>query len=548
MSTTLSCVYQRFAATAAEHPQNHGLWVESVTAANYGIPAGGIRWGEAAAEVERLRAAYAAAGYGHGHRVALLLENRPAFLFHWLALNANGCSAVPLHADLRAAELEYLVGHSEAVLAVVLPARVADLQAAASAAGQACAVVAHEGVGHGPLPPAQTPAPRAGQTVGLASECALLYTSGTTGRPKGCRLSNDYFLRAGRWYAQLAGVCQVRPHAERIITPLPLNHVNAMAFSTMVVWTAGGCLVQLDRFHPASWWDSVRESGATILHYLGVMPAMLLSAPESEADRQHGVRWAFGAGVDRRNHAAFEQRFGLPLVEAWAMTETGAAACIMANHEPRQVGTHCFGKPASFVQVRLVDDAGQDVPVGEPGELLVRSSGPDPRAGFFSGYLKDEATTEEAWAGGWFHTGDVVRADDQGLLYFVDRRKNVIRRSGENISALEVESVLNQHPAVKTAAVAATPDALRGDEVLACIVPREPVSPEARQAIAHSLVDHALQRLAYYKAPGYVAFVDALPLTVSQKIQRGQLKELALSLPGQAHCVDTRSLKKRTSA
>jgi len=403
-------------------------------------------------------------------------------------------------------------------------------------------------VGNGPLPPAQVPAPRAGQAVGLASECALLYTSGTTGRPKGCRLSNDYFLRAGRWYAQLGGVCQVRPHAERIITPLPLNHVNAMAFSTMVVWTAGGCLVQLDRFHPGSWWDSVRESGATLLHYLGVMPAMLLSAPASEADRQHGVRWAFGAGVDRRNHAAFEQRFAVPLVEAWAMTETGAAACIMANHEPRQVGTHCFGKPASFVQVRLVDDAGQDVTVGEPGELWVRSSGPDPRAGFFSGYLKDEATTEEAWAGDWFHTGDVVRADEQGLLYFVDRRKNVIRRSGENISALEVESVLNQHPAVKTAAVAATPDALRGDEVLVCIVPREPVTPEARLAIAHSLVDHALQRLAYYKAPGYVAFVDALPLTVSQKIQRGQLKELALSLPGQAHCIDTRSLKKRTSA
>ena len=548
MTATLLSVYQRFAATAAERPQDYGLWVESVTAASYGIPAGGIRWGEAAAEVERLCAAYAAAGYGHGHRVALLLENRPAFLFHWLALNANGCSVVPLHADLRAAELEYLVGHSESVLAVVLPARVADLQAAASAAGQACAVVSHEQVGHGSLPPAQAPEPRAAQAVGLASECALLYTSGTTGRPKGCRLSNDYFLRAGRWYAQLDGVCQVRPHAERIITPLPLNHVNAMAFSTMVVWTAGGCLVQLDRFHPGSWWDSVRESGATVLHYLGVMPAMLLSAPPSVADRQHGVRWAFGAGVDRRNHAAFEERFALPLVEAWAMTETGAAACIMANLEPRQVGAHCFGKPASFVQVRLVDDAGQDVPVGEPGELLVRSSGPDPRVGFFSGYLKDEATTEEAWAGDWFHTGDGARADDQGLRYFVDRRKNVIRRSGENISALEVESVLNQHSAVKTAAVAATPDALRGDEVLACIVPREPVTPEARLAIAHSLVDHALQRLAYYKAPGYVAFVDALPLTVSQKIQRGQLKELALSLPGQAHCVDTRSLKKRTSA
>jgi acyl-CoA synthetase (AMP-forming)/AMP-acid ligase II len=548
MATSIASVYQRFVATAAERPQADALWVEAVTAAAYGIAPGGIRWGDVAAEAERLREAYAAAGYGHGHRVALLLENRPAFLFHWLALNALGCSVVPLHADLRAAELEYMVGHSDAVLAVVLPHRVADLQAAARAAGQACAAVSHEVVGREDLPPAASPAPRAGERIGLGSECALLYTSGTTGRPKGCRLSNDYFLRAGRWYAQLDGVCEVRPHQERIITPLPLNHVNAMAFSTMVVWTLGGCLVQLDRFHPASWWDSVRESGATLLHYLGVMPAMLLSAPASSADRQHGVRWAFGAGVDRRNHAAFEERFGLPLVEAWAMTETGAAACIMANHEPRQVGTHCFGKPEPFVQVRLVDDAGQDVPVGEPGELLVRSSGPDPRAGFFSGYLKDEATTEESWAGGWFHTGDVVRADAQGLLYFVDRRKNVIRRSGENISALEVESVLNQHPAVKTSAVAATPDAVRGDEVLACIVSREPVPATEREAMARSLVDHALQRLAYYKAPGYVAFVESLPLTVSQKIQRGQLKDLARTLPGQAHCIDTRALKKRTAA
>ncbi len=544
----IATVHQRFAATAAQRPQADGLWVDSVTADAYGIEPGGIRWQAMADEVERLRASYAEAGYGHGHRVALLLENRPAFLFHWLALNALGCSVVPLHNDLRSAELEYMLGHSEAVLAVVLPHRLADVQAAAKVAGRGCGVVFHEAVTRGGAPLAPVPAAHAGQPVGPGTECALLYTSGTTGRPKGCRLSNDYFLRAGRWYAELDGVCSVRPHAERIITPLPLNHVNAMAFSTMVVWTAGGCLVQLDRFHPGSWWDSVRASGATILHYLGVMPAMLLSAPASPKDREHQVRWGFGAGVDRRNHAPFEERFGFPLVEAWAMTETGAAACIMANHAPRHVGTHCFGKPESFVQVRLVDDDGQDVAAGTPGELLVRSSGPDPRAGFFGGYLKDEAATEEAWAGGWFHTGDVVRADGEGLLYFVDRKKNVIRRSGENVSALEVESVLNQHPAVKTAAVAATPDDVRGDEVLACIVPLEPVAAAEREAVARSIVEHALGRLAYYKAPGYVAFVDALPLTVSQKIQRGQLKDLARGLPGQPHCVDTRALKKRQPA
>jgi acyl-coenzyme A synthetase/AMP-(fatty) acid ligase len=313
----------------------------------------------------------------------------------------------------------------------------------------------------------------------------------------------------------------------------------------MVVLVAGGCLVQLDRFHPKTWLASARESGATIVHYLGVMPAMLLAAPPSAADRDHAIRWGFGAGVDRKNHAPFEERFGFPLVEAWAMTETGAAACIMANREPRLVGTSCFGRQEDFVQIRLAGEDGGDVATDMPGELLVRSAGDDPKRYFFSGYLKDEEATREAWADGWFHTGDLVRRDAEGNFFFVDRKKNVIRRSGENISAVEVESVLNQHPAVKTSAVAATPDAVRGDEVLACIVMREDSDASQREQIAASIVQHALAQLAYYKAPGYVAFVDALPLTPSQKIQRGQLRELAQSLPGQGHCIDTRSMKKR---
>ena len=535
-------VHDAFSTTARRTPGADFLCTEAVTAEVYGIPPGSITWGDAAARVERLRTAYAAAGYGHGHRVGLLLENRPAFLFHWFALNAVGASVVPINAEMRAAELTYLIGHSGIGLAVTLPGRAADLHVAAAQAGLPLATVDAQAE---VFPPAATVAPRVGDAVGLATECALLYTSGTTGRPKGCMLSNEYFLRAGQWYAELGDVCDVRRDAERIITPLPLNHVNAMAFSTMVVLVAGGCLVQLDRFHPTTWWQSVRDSGATIVHYLGVMPAMLLAAPASASDREHQVRWAFGAGVDRKNHALFEARFGFPLVEAWAMTETGAAACVMANHEPRHVGSNCFGRAESFVELRLVDDEGRDAPDATPGELLVRSSGPDPRRYFFSGYLKDEAATQEAWAGGWFHTGDMVRRDADGNLYFVDRKKNVIRRSGENISAVEVESVLNQHPAVKTSAVAATPDSVRGDEVLACIVTRDEVPAQQRAQIAASIVRHALDQLAYYKAPGYVAFVPELPLTASQKIQRGQLRELAQALPGQVHCVDTRHMKKR---
>jgi acyl-coenzyme A synthetase/AMP-(fatty) acid ligase len=139
----------------------------------------------------------------------------------------------------------------------------------------------------------------------------------------------------------------------------------------------------------------------------------------------------------------------------------------------------------------------------------------------------------------------LVQRDAQGLLYFVDRKKNVIRRSGENISAVEVESVLAQHPAVKACGIAATPDAVRGDEVLACVVTREALPEAQRAALAQDLVRHCLDQLAYYKAPGYVAFVDALPVTLSQKVQRGQLRDWARDLPTQVHCIDVRALKKR---
>jgi acyl-CoA synthetase (AMP-forming)/AMP-acid ligase II len=530
-----------FEEAARRWPHRPFLCVLPETAGVYGIAAGEIAYGDIAVRTRELRAAYARAGYAHGHRVGLLLENRPAFFFHWFALNALGVSVVPISAELRSAELEYLLGHSEVALAVAPEKHHAVLRASAGAARRPLALMAD---GDAP-PPAPFPAPGMSRPLDEDTECALLYTSGTTGRPKGCILTNRYFLMAGQWYVGLGGLARLYPEGERMLTPLPLVHMNAMAFSTLAMVMCGGCLIMLDRFHAGSWWASVREARATAVHYLGVMPAMLMKAPAVADDRRHAVRFGFGAAVDKTLHAPFEARFGFPLVEAWAMTETGAGAVIAAHAEPRHVGTSCFGREAPDVEARVIGDDGRDVGADQPGELLVRHAGPDPRLGFFAGYLKDREATEEAWAGGWFHTGDVVRRDAAGYLHFIDRRKNVIRRSGENISAVEVESVLNTHPEVKASAVAATPDSLRGDEVLACVVTHTPVLPERRSEIASSIVQHALTRLAYYKAPGYVAFVEELPLTASQKIQRGELKRLAQSLPTQSCCVDTRPMKKR---
>jgi acyl-CoA synthetase (AMP-forming)/AMP-acid ligase II len=535
-------VYQAFAEHARRQPASEFLCIEPVTAEAYGIAPGTLRYGEVLAQVDALRERYAAAGYGHGHRAGLLLDNRPAFFLHWFALNALGVSVVPINAELRSAELRYLLAHSELCLAISLTEHIDSLREAADPAAVPVLLPPDH---DGPVPPAPRPAPNADEPISRASECALLYTSGTTGQPKGCVLSNDYYLLAGEWYARIGGLCALREGQERLVTPLPLTHMNAMAYSAMAMVVTGGCLVQLDRFHPGSWWRTVRDTRATVVHYLGVMPAMLLGAAPSSTDREHAVRFGFGAGVDRRQQAAFEQRFGFPLLEAWAMTETGAGAVIIANHEPRRVGQSCFGRAEAAVQWRLVGEVGSDVPTGQPGELWVRASGRDPKRGFFTEYLKDPEATAEAWDQGWFHTGDLVRADADGQMYFVDRKKNVIRRSGENISAVEVESVLAQHPRVAAVAVAAAPDAVRGDEVLACVVRRDPVPEEDLQSLAAQITQHALRQLAYYKAPGYVAFVDALPLTPSQKVQRAQLKALAARLPGQAHCVDTRVLKRR---
>jgi acyl-coenzyme A synthetase/AMP-(fatty) acid ligase len=529
-----------FRASVSRFPEQDCLDVLPETAQAYGIAAGAWTYARMAIEVDRLVALYRQAGYGHGHRIGLLLLNRPEFLCHFLALNTLGISAVPINAEFRAAEHEYLIGHSEIVAAVTLPSHRTALSTAAAQMGRTLQLIE-------PTPttllPASSVAPKSHVAPNVDTECALLYTSGTTGRPKGCVLPNEYFLYAGLWYNTIGGLCDVRPGCERMLSPLPLTHMNAMAVSFSCMVLSGGCLILLDRFHPTTWWTSVRASRATIVHYLGVMPAMLMGAPPSEHDRDHAVRFGFGAGVNPRHHAAFESRFGFPLLEAWAMTETGSGAVVIANHEPRQVGTACFGRAEPAVLCRVVDDEGQEVPPDHPGELLVRHAGPEPRFGFFREYLKDPEATAEAWAGDWFHTGDLVRRDAEGYFRFVDRKKNIIRRSGENIAAVEVESVLIQHPGVRAVGVSAVPDEVRGDEVLAVVVPRAEVTDP--KAFADSLVEFALERLAYYKAPGFVALCAALPLTPTEKIQRGALKSLGVELVSTGQSVDVRNLKKR---
>ena len=535
----MNSVYQTFCDSAQKFPEQDFLHIPAVACAAYHQGAINLSYGDADSRIQSLKSAYQESGYGIGHRVALMLQNRPDFLLHWFALNGLGASVVPLNDEMPPEEQAYIINHSEACLLVYPPDLASKLEPLPPLLEkQISFYTAGDSV-----PPPTPPFPRVDQHPGLESECALLYTSGSTGKPKGCILTNDYYLLCAERYINMGGLCIVEPGVERLITPLPLVHMNAMACSTLAMVMSGGCLIQLDRFHPRTWWQCVRDSGATIIHYLGVMPAMLLNLPPGDDDFSGQVRFGFGAGVNPKHHGPFEKRFGFPLIEAWGMTETGNQGAIIANHEPRHVGTSCIGETPPHLEIRLVDEQGEDVAEGDPGELLVRNRGDDPRRGFFSGYLKNREATDEAWEGGWFHTGDVVRRNADGTLCFVDRRKNVIRRSGENISALEVEAALSEIPGIAMVVVCPVPDEVRGDEVAACIIP----SPDAPtdNAAAESIVDTVLQSLVYFKVPGYVGFFDQLPLTPSEKPKRAEIKALAVHSLEQGELHDTRHLKKR---
>jgi acyl-CoA synthetase (AMP-forming)/AMP-acid ligase II len=384
-------------------------------------------------------------------------------------------------------------------------------------------------------------APRGGRP-GLDTECGLLYTSGTTGRPKGCVLSNFYYLNAGAWYRDLGGRLRLEHGRERILNPLPLFHMNCQAVTATCVMLTANCLILPERFSPTRWWKDIAATAATAVHYLGVVPPLLLNQPHVAEERGHHVKFGLGAGVEPQLHAAFERRFGFPLVEVWGMTETGR---IYADRlEPRQVDTRAFGRPFGGFEGRVVDEQGREVAAGMDGELLVRWGGPEgPRHGFFSGYLKNPEATDEAWRGGWFHTGDVVRQGADGMLAFVDRKKNIIRRSGENIAAAEVEAVLQVHDAVAQVAVLAVPDEIREEEVMACVVPMAGVT--ADRALAEALVDWCWTRLAYFKAPGWVLFVASLPTTGTQKVQKAQIFPRGEDPRKRAGTIDLRERKKR---
>ena len=498
--------FDAFEATARAHPKNVFLCVpdgapedrkNEVCVVEY-------NFGAAYERVQNLRAVFEKSNIGHGHRVALLLGNRAEYIFCFFALNCLGAWVVPINPENTADEMLYQLAHSDVDVAITTDPRLESFNKIVERYNPDIEVYSVEN-----LPGTLQVRDReliAGEPD-RNTIAVVLYTSGTTGKPKGCLISNQYGVNAGAWYLSREGYQALEFGEDRLFNPFPVHHMNAGIVSLMAMVFSANCLVLWDRFHPKTWWRDVVATGCTAVHYMGLIPPVLVKQDPVPEERQHKVKYAFGAGVDPAIHIEFEKRFGIPLIEVFGMTETGRT--ISNSIEPRYITTRAFGKARDGLEVMIADDNDNPLPVGTPGNFLIRFAGPNPRYGFFSGYLNDEATTEDAWRGGWFHTGDVCKQGPDGMLYFVDRKKNIIRRSGENIAAAEVEASIAAHPSVHTVACLPIPDEMRDEEVMACIVLQPGTEPH--QELANAIFELCHKQLSYFKTPGWIVFRDSLP-------------------------------------
>ena len=411
-------------------------------------------------------------GIGHGDRVCLFLPNVPEVLYTWFGLALIGGIAVTINTAYRRDEMAFILNNAEAS---TLVAHESLLDVATQAADIAPCVRHRLFVGSDAAPSgwggysdllAASPEIAELPPVAPTDISMLQYTSGTTGNPKGVQVTHQMYVSAGQGFALWT---QATPD-DRFFTCLPYFHANAQYYSTMGTLAAGATLVVQDRFSASRFWDQVREARATVVNFIGMMMPVLSKNDPQPDDRNNTVRLFYGSPAFSPEFLAeFEQRFGTDIIVGFGMTETcyGTIETIRGERRPNSSGQPRQHPDSGFENaVRIVDDAGDPVPNGQPGEITIRNPAT------MAGYWRNDAETSASLRDGWLFTGDLGWLDDDNYLYFVDRKKDVIRRRGENISSQEVEDVIKSHESVLDCAIIAVPSELGEDEVKAYITPR----------------------------------------------------------------------------
>jgi len=471
-----------------------------------------------AADVLALSEVHAASladrGVVAGDRVAILVGNEPSHLFAWFGANLLGAIAFPIHVASKAAELAGHLRHASPHVLVAAAGYRALAEAALGmleASARPHLASPEDLARRSASSPGAPGAPRA--SVRPDDVAVLLGTSGTTGAPKAVMQTHRAYALTAEAFPAWLGLDE----RDRMLAMLPLSHINAQAYSTMGSLGCGAELLLVPKFSATRFLADARRLGATQFNAVGAIVHILLQSEARADDHESPLRLAYAAlALPEAQHRAFEERFGLSMRVGYGLSETTFGTIWPEGVAPRYgtMGTlRQHPRLGAINEARVVGEDGADVADGETGEMLLRNPA------MMRGYWNDPAQTEAALAGGWFHTGDLVLRDRDGFYTFVARKKEVLRRRGENVAAAEIEGALLAHPAVREAAAIGVPAALGEDEIVAFVAlePGSAVDGEALRAFVR-------ERLADFKVPSRVEIRDALPRTATERIAKHLLR------------------------
>ncbi|WP_164670205.1 class I adenylate-forming enzyme family protein [Virgibacillus doumboii] len=451
-------------------------------------------------------------GIKKGDTVAMMLKNSPEFYYIWFACGALGAIMLPINIASTASELRYFLEHSESKGFIYNPAfKTKEIEEVI----KDVPLLFHQAENQEwENNVKKMDASSHKKQVGSQDVCGIMYTSGTTAKPKGVLITHENYLYAGHSSVLYQGLTP----EDRYLIFLPLFHVNSQYYTSMSTLVVGGSIILLESFSANGFWDNVEKYQPTVSSFVATIIKILLELESHPYEKKHSIRQiGYGLFVTKNDVEAFKERFGIPLYQWFGMTESITTNITTPFYDEMQedpeTGIFSIGKAGLGQEVKIVNEEGLECPYGTVGEIIIKSPS------LMKGYYKNEFETNKTINDGWLYTGDNGYMNDEGYIWFVDRGKDVIKRAGENISSLEIENVLSDHPSVINCAVIAAPDTLREEKVVAYI------ETEDKNLDAETLTAFCQKQLSSFKIPEEYHFVDEFPKTSIGKIQKNLLRE-----------------------